>query len=43
MVLYMGLMSLALPAFRGGSILRNQICNTDYHPQYQIKVSIQRL
>lgn len=42
-VLYMGLIGLALSAFRGDSILRDQFCNTDYHPRYRIKVSIQRL
>ena len=42
-VLYMGLIGLALSAFRGDNILRDQVCNADYHPRYRIKVSIQRL
>ena len=42
-VLYMGLIGLALSAFRGDNILRDQVCNTDCHPRYRIKVSIQRL
>ena len=42
-VLYMGLIGLALSAFRGDNILRDQVCNADYHPRYRIKVSIQKL
>lgn len=42
-VLYMGLIGLVLSAFRGDNILRDQVCNADYHPRYSIKVSIQRL
>lgn len=42
-VIHMGLIGLALSAFRGDNILRDQVCNADYHPRYRIKVSIQRL
>lgn len=42
-VIHMGLIGLALSAFRGDNILRDRVCNTDYHPRYRIKVSIQRL
>ena len=42
-VLYMGLIGLALSAFRGDNIVRDQVCNTGYHPRYRIKISIQKL
>ena len=42
-VLYMGLIGLALSAFRGDNILRDQVCNVKSHPRYRIKISIQRL
>lgn len=42
-VIHMGLIGLALSAFRGDNVLRDQVCNADRHPRYRIKVSIQRL
>lgn len=42
-VIDMGFIGLALSAFRGDSILRDQAGKAEYRPRYRIRVSIQKL
>ena len=42
-VVEMGLIGLALSAFRGDSIARDESCNVQYRPRYRIRVHIEKL
>lgn len=42
-IIHMGLIGLALSAFRGDRIARDQVCDAGYRPRYRIRVSIQKL
>lgn len=42
-VVEMGLIGLALSAFRGDSVARDESCDVQYRPRYRIRVHIEKL